>query len=249
VKKHQSPEVVERKRQQFEAWLKRNPSKQFKDYFAEKVKEQFANGKPHLTLGRNLRGGEFSTSGENFFKQLQRYGLKSGDTCIDYGCGTLRIGLHVIRFLQPSAYWGFEIDDFLLKEGRKLIGEKLWKEKRPNLRVISPGSVAEASSCKADMLFSHAVMFHVHPAELVEYVNNVMSLIKPSGQAIIVGPWMDKMGDALQFSGQSWTHALPLLTEFVKRKNGRVEVLNEKDYPLEAFGQTAKIGTLRVTLV
>ena len=38
-KKH-SPDKVERDNVKFQEWLKRNPSKQFKDYFAETVKSK-----------------------------------------------------------------------------------------------------------------------------------------------------------------------------------------------------------------
>jgi hypothetical protein len=244
-KKHQTPEEVERQKSRFKKWQKRNPSKLFKDYFAENTRVKLTRGMPHMTLGGNLHEGEFSSSGEAFFGRLLECGLRPGDTCVDYGCGTLRIGLHVIKFLQPGAYWGFDVDDFLLKEGRKLIGEELWAEKRPNLRVISPASVAEAAACNAEILFSLAVLFHVHPQELPEYIGNVMSLIGRGGQAVIGGPWSDE--ETVQFSGQSWAHAMPVITELVHDGEGRVEIVNETELQLEAFGRAAKTGIFRIT--
>jgi hypothetical protein len=55
-------------------------------------------------------------------KSLIVYGLKPEDTCVDHGCGALRIGLHAIRYLERGAYWGLDIEEFLLDEGREEVG-------------------------------------------------------------------------------------------------------------------------------
>jgi hypothetical protein len=66
---------------------------------------------------------------------------------VDYGCGTLRMGVHAIRLLERGRYWGFDIDQALLDEGARLIGSEMGK-KAPNLRVISASSVREAAQAK-----------------------------------------------------------------------------------------------------
>jgi hypothetical protein len=130
----------------FEEWQSRNPSKPFKDFFAESVSSKLAGGKTHASLGGNLLRGTFGRSGSKSFRRLTENGLKTSDTCVDYGCGTLRIGIHAINYLGPGRYWGMDISDTLLKEGRALIGETLWEEKHPHLRVISAESVAEVAA-------------------------------------------------------------------------------------------------------
>src|SRR5262245_12314284 len=69
-KRQLSPEEVERQRSRFEAWQKKNPSKTFKDYFAETVEAKLQKGRPHETLGGNLRQGEYTTSGRGIFERL-----------------------------------------------------------------------------------------------------------------------------------------------------------------------------------
>ena len=110
-KKH-SPQRVERDNAKYEEWRKLNPSKEFKDYFAETVKSELVKGRAHPTLGGKLVDDEYGASGRGFLKRLLDHGLKPDDICVDYGCGTLRIGVHVIDYLDPGRYWGFNVADF-----------------------------------------------------------------------------------------------------------------------------------------
>ena len=142
-RKQSSPRETKRKKSKFEDWQNKNPSKTFKDYYAESQAAKILRGKPHQTLGGSLCQNDFSTSGQRMFKWLRKLGLERDDVCVDYGCGTLRIGLHVINHLKPGAYWGLDVSEYFLEEGRKLIDDKLVAEKQPNLRVISPAAVAE----------------------------------------------------------------------------------------------------------
>ena len=242
-KNHQNPAEVERQQARFEAWRKRNPDKQFKDFFSEGARAKLTRGKPHMTLGANLHTGAFGSSGQKEFSRLLDEGLKPEDVCVDYGCGTLRIGVQVMDYLQSGNYWGFDIDHFLLEEGRKLIGRERMEAKRPNLRLIAPGALAEAVAGKPSMLFSHGVLIHVHPLELKEYWANIISMIGDSGKAIVTGRWT--YDETLQYSGQSWAYAMSTLADVVQELGARLEVIAERDVELEGFGRTIKHGALR----
>lgn len=234
-----------RRTNEFEHWQERNPSGSFKDYFTETVQSQLKDGRPHATLGGNLQGAEFGVSGQGIFTRLQRCGLKPGDVCVDYGCGTLRVGFHLINYLQPGAYWGLEIADFLLDEGRKLLGKEILAEKRPHLRVISPEVVAEATAAKPDMLFSASVLIHVHPDDLPEYIDNVMTIIGSDALAIVTGKW--NRGETIQYSGRSWAHSISGIEALVRERAGEMTILREEDYAFEELGRTGKRGAFHIT--
>jgi len=228
----------------FGKWRQQNPSKPFKDYYAERVEGKLRDGKPHATLGGKLLDGKYGVSGASDFQKIVDFGLKPDDTCVDYGCGTLRVGIHTINYLGRGAYWGLDISDFLLEEGRKLIGEPLWAEKQPHLRVISDESVAEAAAAKPALLFSGKVLIHVHPDELSQYLHNVLKIIGPSGQAIITGKWSDK--ETIDYSTLSWAHSISTIQGLVKAQGGRLTIVKEKERELERTGETAKLGALRI---
>jgi hypothetical protein len=225
-------------------WQKQNPSKTHQDFYAESVEFKLRKGKSHRNLGSHLFDGEHGTSGKGFIEKLLALGLKPDDTCVDYGCGTLRLGIHAINYLQPGAYWGMDISEFLLEEGRRLIGDGLWAKKQPHLRVISAESVAEAAAAKPTMLFSVKVLIHVHPAELAKYFQNIMTIIGASGQAIITGKWSEK--ETLRYSQLSWAHSIDSVQGFVKAEGGNVEIIREQECRLEHVDHAARSGMLRI---
>ena len=227
----------------FEEWQSQNPSKPFKDFFAEAVVSKLARGRAHASLGGNLQGGTFGRTGQRSFKRLTLYGLETSDICVDYGCGTLRMGIHAINYLGAGRYWGMDISGDLLKEGRALIGETLWEEKQPHLRVISAESVAEVAAVKPTMLLSIKVLIHVHPDELPEYVRNIMTIIGTSGQAIVTGKWSDE--STVQIGALSWLHAASRVGDLVSANGGCMEIIKGNERELEGLGQTAKFGALR----
>ena len=115
----------------FQKWQRENPSKNFSDYFAEIVRPGLQRGQAHPTLGRNLPGSAFGEAAGKMLKMLIANGLNKDDVCVDYGCGTLRVGVHVIKYLQRGAYWGLDVDDAVLEEGRKLVGNSLVDRQGP----------------------------------------------------------------------------------------------------------------------
>jgi SAM-dependent methyltransferase len=143
----------------------------FKDYFAVIAKDDLAHGRQHPSLGEHLKWGDRSELGGASFKRLLKYGITPQHVFVDYGCGTLRMGVHAIRFLERGPYWGFDIDQALLDEGARLIGAEMEK-KAPNLRVISACTVREAADPTPAFLVSLKVLIHVHPDELDEYFGN-----------------------------------------------------------------------------
>jgi hypothetical protein len=224
----------------FEKWQRKNPGKQFKDYFAEKVTPRVLRGDRHATLGHNLPGLPFGEVRRDALVLLEENGLTRDDVLVDYGCGTLRVGVHIIRFLRPGGYWGLDVDEAFLDEGRRLIGKSLVAEKAPHLRVISPATIAEASAARPKILFSHGVLIHVHPAELHEYFGNIMKIIGTWGRAIIHAKW--SAGKTLQFSGQSWAHSKAELRDVIRGVNGDFEIAEEDDAWIPDFGRPVKKG-------
>ncbi|HWE18518.1 MAG TPA: class I SAM-dependent methyltransferase [Hyphomicrobiaceae bacterium] len=227
----------------FKLWRLRHPQATFKDYFATIAKDDLARGHQHPSLGEHLKWGDRSELGGASFKRLLKYGITPQDVFVDYGCGTLRMGVHAIRFLERGRYWGFDIDQALLDEGARLIGPEM-ENKAPNLRVISAAAVREAAQAKPAFLFSLKVLIHVHPDELDEFFGNILTIIGTSGRAILTGKWSS--GEPFQFARQSWAHSLERLTESVARHGGQLIVLKQDDSPRTDIVAEAKTGILEV---
>jgi hypothetical protein len=228
---------------QFKLWQWRHPGATFKDYFGEVVSAHVKQGRSHPTLGEHLHGGKFGEFGQDAFNRIVKFGLLPDDVCVDYGCGTLRVGVHFIRHLNRGNYWGLDIHRSLLDEGARLIGEKLMSEKEPHLCVLSPSSVGLAAEAKPKLLFSIAVLIHVHPDELEEYFRNIVAIIGRSGRAIMTGKW--STGKTEQLALLSWAHSLPFMTELVDRLGARLSVLSQEDRKVKHL--TTKAGMLEIS--
>lgn len=221
-------------------WTRPGAAAPLQAQYSDAVRSRLRSAKHTASLGANLRGEEYEDLGRSFFDKLKEYGLSRGDVCVDYGCGTLRVGRHVIKYLEPEAYWGLDIDQYLLDEGRNLLGEALAAEKRPNLRVISPQAIAEAAAARPSMLFSAKVLSHVHPSELPAYVGNLMTIIGSSGQAIVMSRWSDH--DTFQANKWMWAHSIAGLSDLVRSQGGTLAVLAEKP----GIGKGMRSGTFKI---
>jgi hypothetical protein len=226
----------------FRRWRRENPSKHFSDYFAEIVKPGLQRGQMHPTLGCSLSSAAFGEAAGKLLNLLIANGLNKDDVCVDYGCGTLRVGIHVIKYLRRGAYWGLDVDEAILEEGRKLIGNAVLTDKAPHLHVISPKSIAKVAAARPKILFSVSVLVHVHPEELKEYFGNILKIIDDSGIALIRARW--SCSETVQFSGQSWAHSEIKMRETISSLGGELGITEQKGSWLKDFGIPVRKGML-----
>lgn len=88
-----------------------------------------------LQKSRTFLGGPpelFEDAGRKMLMLLLNEGLKPYSKVLDIGCGCLRGGYWLIRFLDKSCYYGLEPNKNMLKQGIKsLLTPKMMRQKRP----------------------------------------------------------------------------------------------------------------------
>ncbi len=67
---------------------------------------------------RDAVGGMWERMGKLQFDFLQERGLRPDHYLLDVGCGSLRGGVHFIRYLEPGHYFGIDSSAELLSAGR-----------------------------------------------------------------------------------------------------------------------------------
>ena len=146
-------------------------------------------GLPHKTLGPRLNerfegrddkwivlpAGK-STLGCRPLQQLLELGLRPEDTVVDFGCGTLRVGRHLINYLAPGAYWGLDVNDDLLRLARNMLEVGQLKGKRPNIARITPENLMACAAARPRFVIAIAVAIHVPPDELDRFCRQVCGL-------------------------------------------------------------------------
>jgi ubiquinone/menaquinone biosynthesis C-methylase UbiE len=68
---------------------------------------------------RAVVGGLWEQMGQKQFDYLVEQGLRPDHMFLDVGCGSLRGGVHFVRYLEPGRYHGLDIQQPLLDAGRK----------------------------------------------------------------------------------------------------------------------------------
>jgi SAM-dependent methyltransferase len=184
-------------------WVEPQGENSFADIFRAQTEVYILSGGPHLTLGANLTSSSLADAGLAEVDLLRSYGLTATSVCVDYGCGTLRVGKHLIRQLPAGAYWGLDISACLIDEGVRLMGRELADAKRPNLRVISDETVAEAAAGAPDLVFSIAVLMHVHPRELPRFAEHLSMLMGRRGRLLFNGRCSER---TTRHGPRSWSH-------------------------------------------
>lgn len=191
-----SPLLNLRRQYSYDKFKAHNPDASFGEFYASRVNRILDTGHGHPTLGRRtgglklpfarrpLRAEEFRQYGLGHFDFAQRAGLKSHHICVDYGCGSLRVGQHLIQYLDSGNYWGLDIVDRFFRDGLDLLSKEA-RDKSPNLRVISEETLREAATWHPDFVVCFAVLTHVPREELEIILDRIMRLAGDKGTIVL----------------------------------------------------------------
>ena len=91
---------------------------------------------------------------------LKENGLKPDEKLIDIGCGTLRGGIPLIKYLNETNYCGLEVRENVLTEGRKELKEEGLENKHPHLVHFSDFDKLDFEA-KFDKAFAFSVLIHL----------------------------------------------------------------------------------------
>lgn len=205
---------------QFKQYVKENPGAKFGDFYVQNAAKSIARNIPHPTLGKKLRSGvEWSQAGIRQLEFLKGEGLQPQHTVVDFGCGSLLVGQHLIRYLDPECYWGLDITDIFIQMGVAQLVPELLAERKPKLKIINPSTLSEARDAEADFVYCRAVLRHVPPAELEEFFDELMSVVAPKTRLLVTGMCAPSL---VRLSSNSWAYPQSLITQHVERCGGGV---------------------------
>jgi hypothetical protein len=179
-------------------WKLRHPGANFSDYYAGRIADSLRRGGTHKTLGDKafLSGSLTSDAvkksvethqkrGGAYFDVAINHGLKPYHNCIDYGCGSLRVGQHFIDYLDAQKYTGIDVVSDFYDAGISLLKPGVIEQKQPRFAMISPATLEAARLTKPDFIFSFAVLKHVPPDELNLYFRSIVSMMTADTTAVI----------------------------------------------------------------
>ena len=181
----------------FKFWKLWYPGAKFSDYYAGSIAASLKRGGTHKTLGnKKFLSGSYVSGpveldvashqkhGRNYFETAIKHGLLPKHTCIDYGCGSLRVGQHLINYLEPRNYLGLDIISDFYEAGKKLLPSQVMERKQPEFQTIGQTPVV-ARRAGADFIVSFAVLKLVPPSELDAYFRDIIALMASRTKVLI----------------------------------------------------------------
>lgn len=170
----------------FEQWKLNNPSGTYAMFSVSNQASAIRRGYIHPTLGtKTQRYSDFWEAGISSFSYYQDLlKISPHHKIVDYGCGSLRLGAHFIKYLNPGNYWGLDVTTDFIDMGKEAIGYDLLNEKQPRLEVIGENSLNEAINFGADRIISTACAFQIRPDEKYKYINDLKNLASQNNSLI-----------------------------------------------------------------
>ena len=175
----------------FEGFLKLHPDASYADFYVARLREVISSEGSHRSLGRNLRDatGEvpFLEAGRNeFLNYLKWFGIEPNHRIVDYGCGSLRIGIHFLSYLEKGNYFGLDVTRDFIDLGLERVSEHLGSDHGAHIGLIGT-DMERARSFRPDFVISSNVAYHVHPDETALYFDNLRSLLAKGSSVIFDG--------------------------------------------------------------
>lgn len=183
--------------QRFRSWSKRHPDGSFAEFYVADAERKLRKGRHHSTLGSRgwaTRGSSevdwnaasFAGRGLINWRQIIALGLRPDMRCVDFGCGSLRLGQHAIRYLAPSHYWGVDLTDSFIQTGLRLLPTELIVSNKPRFGVIGDQLLAQIREWAPDFIFANAVLQHVPPGEVPAFFRRIAAMMAPSSRAYVL---------------------------------------------------------------
>lgn len=183
--------------QRFRLWRRRHPAGSFAEFYVADAERKLRGGRHHSTLGArgwatagssgiDWDSKSFAGRGLVNWRQIVDLGLQRDMRCVDFGCGSLRLGQHAIRYLAPSGYWGIDLTDSFIESGVRLLPPELIASNKPRFGIIGDGVLAEIREWSPDFIFANAVLQHVRREELPLFFRRIAAMMAPSSRAYVL---------------------------------------------------------------
>lgn len=124
---------------------------------------------------REYVGGLWDEVGRLQLRFLRGRGLRWGHRLLDIGCGALRGGVHLVRYLDAERYTGVDKEPELLRVGAEHeLGAELMAAKRPTLLALADFEF-ERLQARPDIAWAHSLFTHLP----MEHIRRCLSRLRP----------------------------------------------------------------------
>lgn len=131
---------------------------------------------------RGRVGGLWDEVGRLQFDFLVRQGLRPEHYLLDVGCGSLRGGVHFVRYLEPGHYYGVDKDRALLDAGHRVELRAAGLQDRRPVLVQMEDFGFERLGRAFDVALAQSVFTHLPLNDVIRCLVNVERVLAPGGR-------------------------------------------------------------------
>jgi len=126
-------------------------------------------------------GAHWAEMGERQLKFLIEAGLEPSHQFLDVGCGPLRAGVHLVRYLEVGHYCGMDLDPAFLASARKELEMAGLDHKDPTL-LLDDSFRFKRFERRFDFALAQSVFTHVSFNTITRCVSQIEASLKPGGK-------------------------------------------------------------------
>src|ERR1017187_1127891 len=130
---------------------------------------------------RTLVGGLWSEIGQLQLQFLQQNGLLPDHKLLDVGCGALRCGIPIIKYLDPGNYYGVDINESLIEAGRHELKQEGLTSKQPHL-LVNDKFEFDRFGTSFDFAIAQSVFTHLDMNLVVRCLVRAREVLKSDGR-------------------------------------------------------------------
>ena len=135
---------------------------------------------------RDLVGGLWDLAGPQQLRFLVARGLRPWMRLLDLGCGCLRGGIHLVRFLDRGNYYGIDVNASLLAAGRRELEEAGLGDRLPSGNLLrNDGLEGGRFGVDFDVVLAHSLFTHLPAAWLRRYLTEAVGHVPAGGRAFV----------------------------------------------------------------
>jgi SAM-dependent methyltransferase len=175
--------------------------------------------------------------GEGQLDFLKRKGLQRSDRLLEIGCGDLRGGRYIIRYLAPENYTGIDISSAAINRAREVVGQEDLAEKHPTL-VVNDDLRFDEFDRQFDVIFAHSVFTHLAESHIQECFENINRVL--SGDGVFYSSFTDADQRQVNYTrtvanSNQYKYPFSFFVEEGRENGFRVSVDDYPEYPFDGM--------------
>lgn len=116
---------------------------------------------------------------------LRSQGLEPDHQFAEIGCGVIRGGLRIMRYLDAGRYTGIDVRASAIATAKELVEEFGLADKAPTLQAASDFGAEYLDDSSQDFIFAFAVIYHLEEDLVRQFFRTAQDKIRPKGKIIV----------------------------------------------------------------